>query len=68
MPYLPTPQAYLEQSALLLQAYPDAVRHDTQIPPLSIFPRSSPSSSLPQSYPLPFPPRLNPKPLINPNN
>ncbi|RAL14663.1 SRP9/SRP21 family protein [Aspergillus homomorphus CBS 101889] len=26
MPYLPTPQAYLEQSALLLQAYPDAVR------------------------------------------
>ncbi|EYE94087.1 SRP9/SRP21 family protein [Aspergillus ruber CBS 135680] len=24
MPYLPTPQAYLEQSALLLQAYPDS--------------------------------------------
>lgn len=25
MPDLPTPQAYLEQSALLLQAYPDSV-------------------------------------------
>lgn len=30
MPYLPTTQAFLEQSALLLEAYPDTVRYHTQ--------------------------------------
>ncbi|PLB44395.1 hypothetical protein P170DRAFT_440697 [Aspergillus steynii IBT 23096] len=30
MPYLPTPQAYLEQSALLLEAYPDTTRITTK--------------------------------------
>lgn len=32
MPDLPTPQAYLEQSALLLQAYPDSVSYSEPIP------------------------------------
>lgn len=37
MPYLPTTQAFLEQSALLLEAYPETVRNHAQshmaIPP-----------------------------------
>ncbi|PWY94333.1 hypothetical protein BO94DRAFT_328733 [Aspergillus sclerotioniger CBS 115572] len=33
MPYLPTTQSYLEQSSLLLQAYPDTVRNPTQPTP-----------------------------------
>lgn len=37
MPYLPTTQAFLEQSALLLEAYPETVRYHAQshmaIPP-----------------------------------
>ena len=33
MPYLSTSQAFLEQSSLLLEAYPDTVRHiPTTIP------------------------------------
>ncbi|RAH46354.1 SRP9/SRP21 family protein [Aspergillus brunneoviolaceus CBS 621.78] len=41
MPYLPTPQAYLEQSALLLQAYPDATKTKTKTTSST----SSPSAS-----------------------
>lgn len=33
MPDLPTPQAYLEQSALLLQAYPDSVSRVIPVDP-----------------------------------
>ncbi|KAL5362714.1 signal recognition particle 9 kDa protein-domain-containing protein [Aspergillus floccosus] len=40
MPYLPTSQAYLEQSALLLQAYPETTRITTKYH----FPRFSKSS------------------------
>ncbi|KAK1141679.1 hypothetical protein N8T08_008777 [Aspergillus melleus] len=41
MPYLPTPQAYLEQSALLLEAYPDTTRITTKYS----FPSHKPKST-----------------------
>ncbi|PYI32495.1 hypothetical protein BP00DRAFT_494505 [Aspergillus indologenus CBS 114.80] len=58
MPYLPTPQAYLEQSALLLQAYPDAVRYSQRRPNPSV-----PSSTAHQA---PKPPHSTP-PLFLPH-
>lgn len=45
MPYLPTSQAYLEQSAQLLQAYPDTVSHP------NLPPTPNPSSNLPHRVP-----------------
>ncbi|THC98144.1 hypothetical protein EYZ11_002368 [Aspergillus tanneri] len=41
MPYLPTPQAFLEQSALLLEAYPDTTRITTKYS----FPSHKPKST-----------------------
>ncbi|KAI9043509.1 SRP9/SRP21 family protein [Aspergillus affinis] len=57
MPYLPTPQAYLEQSALLLEAYPDTTRITTKYSFPSHKPKSKPTSTTdsaptdPQSQP-----------------
>ncbi|OJD21520.1 hypothetical protein ACJ73_07142 [Blastomyces percursus] len=45
MPYLPTSQEYLEQSALLLQAYPDTTRITTKYS----YPRPKKSSAQPTS-------------------
>ncbi|RAH52263.1 hypothetical protein BO85DRAFT_408271 [Aspergillus piperis CBS 112811] len=63
MPYLPTSQSYLEQSSLLLQAYPD-----TRITTKYTFPRTStstkPSSSTTQSQQPTSTEETEPKPRI----
>ncbi|KAF9884601.1 hypothetical protein FE257_001423 [Aspergillus nanangensis] len=59
MPYLPTSQAYLEQSSLLLQAYPETTRITTKYS----FPSSSrqkKSSSTAQSNPTTSTPAATP--------
>jgi hypothetical protein len=52
MPYLPTSQAYLEQSAQLLEAYPDTVSNLTRIPPLE-YPPPTPHTGQQQHPPAP---------------
>ncbi|KAE8148955.1 signal recognition particle 9 kDa protein-domain-containing protein [Aspergillus avenaceus] len=47
MPYLPTSQAYLEQSALLLEAYPN----DTRITTKYNFPSQKPAKQSPPDTP-----------------
>ncbi|PYH40103.1 SRP9/SRP21 family protein, partial [Aspergillus saccharolyticus JOP 1030-1] len=65
MPYLPTPQSYLEQSALLLQAYPDArITTKYTFPSTSSKTHPTPSSQTSSSQPDAQAAPQDPKPRI----
>ncbi|KKK23739.1 hypothetical protein P175DRAFT_0554749 [Aspergillus ochraceoroseus IBT 24754] len=71
MPYLPTSQSYLEQSSLLLQAYPDTTRITTKYTfPSASTPSSlsSPSTRTQQSHPPPSDPQAGGPPTSTQSN